>query len=62
MRAFLAALIAVVLIAVAVHYAFREIAPRWNAAVAYSVPDTVRLDRSDMPRPEGTLRTLPAAR
>ncbi len=62
MRAFIAALIAVILIGVAVHFGFQRIAPQWNAAVAYSVPDSVRLDRADMPRPEGTLRPLPAAR
>ncbi len=49
MKAFLAALVVVVVIAVAAHLGFQQIAPDWNAAAVGSVPQSVRLAPSDMP-------------
>lgn len=51
MKAFFAALIAVVVIAVAVHYGFRYVAPEWNAAAVQSAP-SVRLGPEVVPPPE----------
>lgn len=51
MKAFLAALVAVVVIAVAVHYAFRELAPEWNVAAVQSAP-SVRIGPEVVPSPD----------
>ncbi|GBD43090.1 hypothetical protein HRbin40_00555 [bacterium HR40] len=55
MKAFLAALVAVVAIAVGVHFFFGRLAPGWNAAAVAASPDAVRLDPLVEPRVEGTL-------
>ncbi len=52
MKAFLTALLATVVIAVAVHYSFRWLAPRWNSAVVLSQP-SVRLSPEDLPTMQG---------
>ncbi len=51
MKAFLTALLATVVIAVAAHYTFRWLAPGWNSGMVFSQP-TVRLSPEDLPSPE----------
>lgn len=61
MKAFLAALVAAILIFVAAQVAFTWLQPATSSAVAKSVPGSVRLDPVDLPSPHGTLRMLPQA-
>ncbi len=61
MKAFLSALVATVLIAVGVHFAFRALGPEWNAANAAAAPGTVRLDPDVMPAPVAVPTFAPAA-
>lgn len=55
MKAFVSALIAVVLIAVGVHWLRGRLAPQWNTAAVAAAPDSVRLDPGVQP----ALPTLP---
>lgn len=59
MKAFLAALVATVVIFVAVQAVFAWLQPATSSAVAKSVPQAVRLDPEDLPSPTGELRRLP---
>lgn len=51
MKAFFAALLAVIVIAVAVHFGFRQLAPGWNVAAVQSASG-VRLGPEVIPPPE----------
>ncbi len=51
MKAFLTALLATVVIAIAVHFAFQRLAGQWNTATVRSEP-FVRLDPRLMPSPD----------
>ena len=59
MKAFLAALVATVVVFVAAQLTFARLQPATSSAVAKSLPDSVRLDPEDLPPPTGELRRLP---
>lgn len=61
MKAFLAALLATIVVFVAAQLTFAWLQASTSVAVANSVPDAVRLDPVDLPSLTGELRRLPQA-